>query len=282
MKNLKKYLITGLCSLILAGCSSSSIPYENQMIKKGKVFAPRYFNLEEAVGVNKVLISFPKKILGTKSIKKYLTPEAKYCMIHIRQKHLPRENPSKGDFKVVKRVHDNIYLTLSHIVENYGVRKVYDEGVTMAAASIKDLCARTNYLGEDPNDLEKRNPKFYEIYSLFQKEIEYDAIFRFASRTKKIRIMGAEDYETFAEAEKAYYRLKGLGAFRWITERKKSSDAIHKNREDVVLKKIASQDSSLAIVVYGSGHTWKDNIREWNFDNPDKKFSLIEISPFGL
>ena len=70
------------------------------------------------------------------------------------------------------------------------------------------------------------------------------------------------------------------------------------NREDIVLQKIASQNAGLWVCVYGGAHLWggnqsfgdiypiangrislKDNIAEWNSQHPDKKFSLIEITP---
>src|SRR3989344_5488036 len=66
-------------------------------------------------------------------------------------------------------------------------------------------------------------------------------------------------------------------------------------REDGVLKVVSEHNSPIIVLVYGSNHSFggkqsfpsydydrrtvpnKDNIYEWNQENPDKMFSLIEI-----
>ena len=55
--------------------------------------------------------------------------------------------------------------------------------------------------------------------------------------------------------------------------------AIFDLREQIVLKIIDINKDSLAVVVYGGAHRFGNDINGWNKENPDKKFSLIEIWP---
>lgn len=297
---IRKHLLIGLCNLaFFAGCRS--IPNEMQIVRKSKnIFAPRYFNLEEAVGANKLLINFPDKIPGAKSIDKYLIPEAKYCLVHIRQAHLTKRQ-SKKELKEVKEVQNNIYAILLHLVENYKIDRVYDEGLTPDFAKIKNLCAGVGHmLNRDFEKLKEESQSLYENCSEFQNHIEYDAVYRIASEIGKLEIAAADDSNALKEAEYMYNRLKGMGFFRWFTERKRSFNAIHENREDKFLEMASEQEEPILTVIYGADHAWGgkascgelyknwgresicDNIAKWNFDNPDKKFSLIEIAPFGI
>jgi len=309
--------VGGLAFLILSGCQS--IPLEMQMIKKNgtNIVAPRYFKLDEVKGCNNLLVNFPDKIKGAKSIEKYLTPEAKYCMVHIKQSHLI-ENPSKPQFKEIKEVQNNIYFILSDIVQNYRIEKVYDEGLTESFALIKNLCAnisyRVNPLNKARNSntnemifldkitLEKfkeESPALYNNYLSFQSNKKYDAIYRLASEINNLEIVGADDAKALEKANYMYGRLKKFGFFRWLTERKKSFNAIRENREDIFLNIASKQENPLVVVVYGAKHAWGgefscgkdynrkidsicDNINKWNSNNSNKKFSLIEITPFGL
>ncbi|MDP2924886.1 MAG: hypothetical protein Q8N99_00780 [Nanoarchaeota archaeon] len=52
------------------------------------IVAPRNFDVESADGANRALLDFPDETPGAKKIDKYLTPDAKYCLVHLRQKHL--------------------------------------------------------------------------------------------------------------------------------------------------------------------------------------------------
>lgn len=307
----------GLAGLVLLGCQS--IPFKMQMIKKEgtNVVAPRYFNLDEVEECNKLLMNFPNKIRGAKSIDKYLTPGAKYCMMHIRQSHLI-ENPSKAEFKEIEEVQENIYFILSNIVQKYNVEKIYDEGLTESFAPIKNLCAnisyRINRLNEsrDSNTnkmifldkislgkFKEESPALYNNYLFFQKNIKYDAIYKLASEINNLEIVAADDAKALEKANYMYDRLKRFGFFRWFTERKKSFNSIRENRENIFLNIASKQENPLVVVTYGAKHAWGgkfscgknysrgidsicDNIWEWNSNNPDKKFSLIEITPFGL
>lgn len=288
MKNLyrRDFLkISGLCGLVLGGCSS--ISFENQLVKKERTnfVSPIDFNLENLTEANKLLVNFPDKIPRAESINKYLTPGAKYCMAHIRQTHLI-ENASKKDLKEIKKVQDNIYEIISYLVENYRISKVYCEGLTYSDAIIKNTCAKLSFNNS-------------QVYLFFKDRIEYDAVYRFASKTDKLEIAGAETSKRLTESKYMRDRLKGFGFFKWFTERKKILDSIFEKREDVFLDIASKQENPMVIIIYGARHDWGgeiscgknykkkgpsicDNIAKWNSNNPNKKFSLIEVAPFGL
>lgn len=312
---MKKYLPLVLCGMSLLGCNQ--IPSEMQMIKKENVFAPRYFNLEDAVEANKLLIDFPDKIPGAKSVNKYLIPEAKYCIVHIKQWHLREDlNMKEGHIKWIKNIQDNVYNALSFMAENCNVKEVYSEGVTPDFEGMVNLCAKMHYRlnnseinpdfikdipskASDLEEIKRESPNVYECYMDLEKKIKYDAVYRLASEGK-LKILSSEDYYTIKKAEEIDSKARGLGSYRWIFDKKNIIDTILENREDVFLDIASKQENPLAVVVYGAGHAWggkkscgksydfkgrnsiKDNIAEWNLKHPNKKFSLIEIEPLGL
>src|SRR3989344_67179 len=65
---------------------------------------------------------------------------------------------------------------------------------------------------------------------------------------------------------------------------------ISDDRENELLRIIANTNAPIAYTIYGGGHEWtdpggrlggEDNVQQWNKKNPDRKFSLIEITPEG-
>ena len=117
---MRKTLINLLCSLALLGCASAT---NKQDIIRNRISAPRTFSLEEAIGVNEALANFLDEIPGAEKIERYLTPGAKHCLIHIRQVHLtefPLDTPKK-ELKEVRNVQDNIYITLSYLIQNFQI-----------------------------------------------------------------------------------------------------------------------------------------------------------------
>ena len=61
-----------------------------------------------------------------------------------------------------------------------------------------------------------------------------------------------------------------------------NKDIVNDARENALLKIISNYNEPLSITTYGANHNFKDNIEAWNINNPDKKFSLIVITPKSL
>ena len=67
----------------------------------------------------------------------------------------------------------------------------------------------------------------------------------------------------------------------------RGGDFEKKEREEYLLKKIVEDSKKspkqgtqrIAVVVYGAGHEFLDNIQEWNKSHQDEKFSLKTITP---
>lgn len=57
------------------------------------------------------------------------------------------------------------------------------------------------------------------------------------------------------------------------------SKVVMENREDIALKIAAIRGLDVSWCLYGAAHNFRDAIRRWNKKNPDKMFSLLEITP---
>ncbi|MDD5191506.1 MAG: hypothetical protein PHH54_02550 [Candidatus Nanoarchaeia archaeon] len=311
---MKKYLPLILCGLSLIGCRSTQS--DSQMIKRDNIVIPISFSLEEAVGANKLLLDFPNTIPGAESVDKYLIPDAKYCFVHVRQAHL-NGNPKytkKEHLEWIEKVQNNIYDILSSMIKNQGVKEIYDEGLPIFFQNGENLYAKIhyrlnnteidpNFIKDAPskifdlNEIKKENLVFYEGYLEFEEKMKYNAINRLASEGK-IKILAAENYDLLKKADAMDKKTKGFGFYRKFFEKEKLANCILEDREDYFLKTAGEQKNPLIVVVYGGRHAFggkgscsgsydnrdsiKDNIGEWNLKNPENKFSLIEITPYGL
>ena len=54
---------------------------------------------------------------------------------------------------------------------------------------------------------------------------------------------------------------------------------VMQKRENIALEIIAKNSDALNVMIYGGAHYWGDNINSWNSQNPNQKYSLIEITP---
>jgi hypothetical protein len=339
-KTLKKALSTALVgSLLFLNQRCSKIPetrkLENIIIHEDYGNNPINLNLEQG---NSALFDFPEKIPGAKEIMKYITPEARYCLVHIKQSHY-KTNLSSKTQKKVKNVQSDIYKILLYLHNKLGIKEVYLEGITpefeksenKLASSlfnphkihqkrIEILKEHIDYLKEKINDKEfkdivgekntekyhikwkeeindlqekiKKENEHYKKYKLAESHLQdFWSVLRLTNE-RKIKVRSAEDptAQYIAELESDKFK-KSEKATR------KTMYAIYDNRERIVIEKITKQKGPLAIVVYGGEHVFGgefsfgedykygkrfslyDNIAYWNSKNPDKKISLIEITP---
>lgn len=109
-----------------------------------------------------------------------------------------------------------------------------------------------------------------------------------------IKILAAETMDTSRVADETAKKMLKRDGDSWNPEDVK---LIMDAREDVLLQYVANGNDPLAVTVYGGAHRWggkkssgnsyvapvkdsqRDNIAEWNRNNPSKKFSLIEVTP---
>ena len=60
---------------------------------------------------------------------------------------------------------------------------------------------------------------------------------------------------------------------------KERRKAIYDDRENFLVKLIASQENPFQVTKYGAAHNFVDNVAQWNAENPDRKISLVVITP---
>jgi len=93
----------------------------------------------------------------------------------------------------------------------------------------------------------------------------------------RLDIVAAETYEANAKA--------GIKFYEYILETVKKGKAlpmpkeVTEDREDILLDFVSRQEDPVAVTKYGGFHDWSDNIPKWNEAHPDKKFSLIVVTP---
>lgn len=90
----------------------------------------------------------------------------------------------------------------------------------------------------------------------------------------EVRRSDAQSYSRLFHSCGEVESLRYLFPSETVAARKISTEA----REDVLLELVAQRGDPLALTIYGSGHSWANNVEEWNTQNPDKKFSLIEVT----
>ena len=287
MKPKSKLLVVALALLPHLNCNQPNFnitPY------------PKISNLETRLTeANQILRDFPNSIPGAVKISKHPTPDAKYCLVHIRQVHHLNSTNFKKLFKkegitdpkeirdrltetyyYINEVQENIYHILNFLANNGISNEVYAEGITQEPVEGSLAVIYTTHRKDIANIL--WNIKELDFRYVTGAEI-------LLGLEKVIKVKPAETFELNIAALKAttYEELRDL----------------HEKREDIVLELVSKQENPLAVMVYGGRHAWggkksssvyyflndrkssRDNIAEWNKNNPNEKFSLIEILPKG-
>jgi hypothetical protein len=191
---------------------------------------------------------------------------------------------------------------LSYLCDNNGLKGVYAEGYTIENSKsnsqnidkifyfmIIDQLNRNKVFDEDLKNL-YRNLNKYKEYAEDGEAVPFETEKETRENYEKLRqkwenykyipgadcLLSVENRLNFLPAEKEEVTEKSREYFQ---KGKGKYKAEKEQREDVVLEISSDKDDPMAVTVYGGGHSWKDNIAEWNKKHPDKKFSLIEITP---
>lgn len=202
--------------------------------------------------------SFPTEIPGAKSVKKYETEGAKYCLVHIKQFHVNPGIQTEARIMAMKAQAD-IYTIVSQLSKNQGLKTVYVEGETpYSVAKFKEL--KDNY------ELVKQRMGAGKINTLIGE--------RAWMRLYLNNIAEPMGGETLAGNERALEIVKDHTKF----SDEELGKSVFDDREDALLKIIGENQPGVFYTIFGSGHRWKDNIDRWNKTHQDKKFSLIEVA----
>ena len=244
------------------------------------------YNSKNSSKANKSLLDFPNKIPGAKSIEKFIVPHAKHYLVHIKQKHLTLPHMSVERATEVKKNQEGIYKILSYLLDKNKLKSAYTEGYTSSdAKALNQINSRI--------DDARKNPERYTFLKMPENTKRYLEVLSKYNAVDKInndRFLKILPGEISGEQNYNAQLMK-------ISNREKYQK-MQEQREDFILKQIADSKNIEGIAIYGSSHCWggttsfeefyneskrnlntRDNIYEWNRDNPNNKFSLIEITP---
>lgn len=256
-------------------------------------------DIDKHTPADEIFERFPLELPGASSVKKHYAPGSNYCLVHIRQLHLGIVETEES-LKKTENVHEDIYQIIRYLNENNNVVDVYEEGVTGTNIDIirrihatyleqkqtlegveRQISLAKKMAEQNPGDKEcldhvKRFEDLYANLSELLKKfpvISNDAVFRLYHE-KKISIRPSEEEQVSADTSV----LKTLCIGGKIS---KSAERLvmMEEREYAALRMISKDAGVMPVIVYGAGHDWRNNICEWNESNPDKRFSLIVITP---
>jgi hypothetical protein len=278
--------------------------------------SPKPRSLEELTQANRELREFPTQLPGTKSIQKYEVPDAKYCLVHVKQAHKTPYDTEK-DKEYITLVQNNIYQLFSYLVDKNLVSKVYNEGEVFSSlaseryttqnadiqaleSEVDKLKDREGYkqkmsefgfgeeftekivndaiakLPEKEKELVKAKRDFEMLKRKDRTQRMYDGAVEILASEGKLKILPADTLEGNLDAS---YILKQNGYNLSDSEVKKK---VIEDRENIFLANADFGENSFGWLVYGAAHNFRNNIEQWNKAHPDRKYSLIEITPEGI
>ncbi len=226
---------------------------------------------------NEFLHAFPDSFPEAREVKKYETPDAKYCLVHIRQAHLninkilreadlkraglPLSDDTLVQKELTARINDiqrDIYQIEKELYSRYGRLNLYTDGLAQGVeidaqkASITHLglLQRLAFLGYiDPQQELKYEQRLGDKKFVHTKVEEFEK-FKYAPGAdcllraeEKIRLVGWEDPEIMR-------RGNVLSSRDFNIEAKSNSEG----REDRLLDKITSYDDIFAVTDLGALH----------------------------
>ena len=301
MKTLAKILLAGTLAIGgTLGLVSTLNPH------KEKVSVKR----QDITSANKKLRDFPDKINGAKSVVKYETPGAKHTLVHLGQTHyidmgkeLSLENIINTDIRYWNKIKDiytninncqkDIYDILTELKEKQNISNVRSEGVMLRDLDNLDnkealkeaYFSKLAELDETGYFLESIKYSF-SVMNRLKPYVEANkpAPFYTMEKTLKKYNKAKQDFERFRYIGGADILLAMENKLNLLpAETKKAYDNGDMNaREDALLQIVSKENNPLELTVYGAKHNFKDNIEKWNKENPNNKYSLIEITPKNL
>ena len=283
----------------------------------GAIVSGAWYVLGRESEANQYLENFPLKIPGASEVRKYKSPRAQHCLVHILQTHriddelirkaFPEftDEQLKAAINFAKQYDDNtikvqrdIYTILSYLIDNKSLSSVYNESLISEHAlllqreidELRNNVAHLDSLRDkwkhDNREIQENIQKAYDLYYSLLDRLGLDSSVWRLQAEGRLKVKYAETIEANKSAINSLHLNNDIGILM-----------INDKREDTLLQIIAGNKDRFAVTVYGAGHAWggkqscgdsyileerrsvKDNIYEWNIKNPDKKFSLIEIVP---
>lgn len=283
----------------------------------GTITGLSFLNNQET-DAERFLRNFPTQIDGARLIKKYDVEDAKYCLVHVLQSHVSDES-SFEDYlfldKNVVAVQRDIYSITCSLHDTISLDEVYVEGLTEnLLPDISALKGRRFEVSELKGFSELSAEKKVLVSKYYSNLMDSQGALRAvleglvsARPGESSSIQDQLNLGSWGEVKPLIPHL--VADYLGIAKRNEiiSEDLRDKIlypwfeiREDFVIGSIASRNRPYGVVVYGALHAWggnkscgpsypigervllEDNIAKWNANNPDRKFSLIEVFPNSL
>lgn len=253
-----KRTINGLASLILGSSFVlSSCAHNNKFTDKE--------NSVQSVQTSALIErNFSEEIPGSQSVKFYEAVKAPYTLVHVRQKHDGGILPEK----YLRDLHTSIYQTLAYFADKKQISNIYAEGVFPENAREKN--EGVDLFREIYRTLSKEEQQRFR--DSFLEDASSATVLSFERERGAIKIRAAEDAETYLKALETEHSSNDYNRL------------VREDREDVLLNMLARENPltnqpHMFVTVYGGGHDWTNNVQNWNKAHPDKRFSLIVITP---
>ncbi len=253
---------------------------------------PAFMNACARTEAENIAYAFPNEIPGAAKIQKYHMPGARYCLVHIRQRHITPFNPnnlvdklhgdhipSMRELELVNKHQKVIYDILERLRALGIIGAVYIEGMT---SRLWDRITKKGLLegiiSPDNENLE-REIRMLEGAArrkvIWEEEIPKGST---AEEVIKSREKNLEAKRAELRAFRDRYKYAYGGELRLVYEGKlkpgfedesaleqaekelnatgKPGVAVYDRREDALLEIISGQGSPLAVVPFGGFHAW--------------------------
>ena len=197
-----------------------------------------------------------------------------------------------GRFNVqLDKIHSNIDRIVEYLEKELGVREVFLEGIHhMPTVGGEPDPVTENRYEEVRASLRRGDEAINELEQRIFSDHDDDRSKRILSRLQELRphiYAQHADGEALGRALNNNLKIRGADGYKHIEALEDlyahpttASRAMRLDpREDEHLSRVAELGSANAVTVYGGAHDWSNNIKTWNQKHPDKKFSLIVVTP---
>lgn len=298
MKDRNRKIVRGLALLIGGVSAVSLIPSIKEEMERNKREREYTESINAVKGYSgeQLLDKLPDKIPGGLSIDKEggRVEGSKYLFVHVKQSHAPplshlkrliQTTPAES-FGIVSREYSQCFTAteksqksvaqvFEELVRIYGVRHVYDEGLSEKNESddLSDRVVREEKLREIHN-FELQNLTVFEDSFMIERKGWGEYLLGGVSklgREGRLRVMITQNRKTLEEADRMIQEGKKWENQKWMN--------LMGKLEDDTIKIVGGSSYNLAITAYGFNHDFTNNIQEWNAKHPDRKFSYAVITP---
>jgi len=188
----------------------------------------------------------------------------KKTIVHLKQRHISIAYSLGNSVKSVVKSQDKIY---NYIVEN-NIKELYVEGLVPEMLIVYKIGKLEGF--KYSFSVDKLEPdKPYTPEDLVK--LGYRPAWSRLVAEGRVKVLPLERVDRYMKAlETLADRINGDAT-------KEDFRDTSNHRENGMLEDLVKDQNKKVYVLLGGAHDFKDNIREWNRNNPDKSYGLIEV-----